>query len=127
MGKLIYFVDDDKMILNLLEYTFSSRDKYKVMSFRKGEDCIAVLDRNPDLIVLDHSFLVDNSKYSTGIEILEDIRELKSETPVIVLTGEQKEEIRQEYVKRGVKMFIRKDSFFIDSLIETIDKVFQTA
>jgi two-component system, OmpR family, response regulator len=127
MGKLIYFVDDDKMILNLLEYTFSSRDEYKVVSFRNGEDCLAVLNEKPDLIVLDHSFFVDNSKYSTGLEILADIRDLKYEVPVIVLTGEQKEEIRLEYVKRGVKMFIRKDSFFIDSLIESIDNVFQLA
>jgi CheY-like chemotaxis protein len=126
MGKLIYFVDDDKMILNLLEYTFSSRDEYKVESFRNGEDCLAVLDRHPDLIVLDHSFLVDNSKYATGLEILNDIRVKEIDVPVIILTGEQKEDIKQEYVKKGVKKFIRKDSFFIDSLIETINKVFQS-
>jgi two-component system, OmpR family, response regulator len=125
MGKLIYFVDDDKMILNLLEYTFSSRDEYKVISFRKGEDCVAVMDKNPDLIVLDHSFLVDNSKYSTGLEILKDIRIQKRDVPVIVLTGEQKEEVKQEYVKNGVQKFINKDSFFIDTLIESIDKVLQ--
>lgn len=126
MGKLIYFVDDDKMILNLLEYTFSSRDEYKVESFRTGEECMAVLDKNPDLIVLDHSFLVDNSKYSNGLEILHDIRTKKNDVPVIVLTGEQNEAIKEQYVQKGVEKFIRKDSFFIDSLIETIDKVFHS-
>jgi CheY-like chemotaxis protein len=126
MGKLIYFVDDDKMILNLLEYTFSNRDDYKVESFRNGEDCLAELDKHPDLIVLDHSFIVDNSKYSTGLEILKDIRAKENDIPVIILTGEQKEEIKLEYVKKGVKKFIRKDSFFIDSLIDSINKVLQS-
>jgi len=54
MSKTIFFVDDDKMILNLLEYTFQSRQDYKVISFQTGEDCLKNLEQEPQLIVLDH-------------------------------------------------------------------------
>lgn len=124
MDKLIYFVDDDKMILNLLEYTFSSRDGYTVQSFRSGEKLLEELDAKPDLIVLDHSFLVENSAYSSGLEILKKIRERHSDVKVIVLSGQNNEKLVNDYKENGVNTFINKDSFFIDSLIESIEKAF---
>lgn len=124
MGKLIYFVDDDKMILNLLEYTFKSRGSYEIRTFRTGEACLAAMDKKPDLVVLDHLFIIENTKFSNGIEILKKIREIDKEVKIIMLSGEQKEEIIKEYLKNGVSKFITKDSFFIDVLIETINDIF---
>ena len=74
MSKLIFFVDDDKMIINLLEYTFQSRQKYKVMSFESGEECIQAMDRKPDLIVLDHQLSGAGEKKMDGIETSKKIR-----------------------------------------------------
>ena len=125
MGKLIFFVDDDKMILNLLFYTFSGRDEYHVETFLKGEDCIAQLQNNPDVIVLDHSFINENSRFQKGLQILQEIRKINSTVPVIVLSGEQDESVIEAYVKSGVTKFIAKDSFFIDSLIETISETME--
>jgi two-component system, NtrC family, response regulator AtoC len=126
MSKLIYFVDDDKMILNLLEYTFSSRDNYSVKTFRTGEDFFNALDQKPDLIVLDHSFILTHtaSKFNNGLEILQKIREKNIDVPVIALSGEHNENIIDQYIANGTTKFILKDSYFIDSLIESIDEVF---
>jgi len=124
MGKLIYFVDDDKMILNLIEYTFKNRGNYDIKTFRTGEDCLAVMNEKPDLVVLDHLFIIENTKFSSGIEILKKIREIDKEVEIIMLSGEQKEEIIKEYLKNGVSKFITKDSFFIDVLIDTINEIF---
>jgi len=123
MGKLIYFVDDDKMILNLLEYTFKNRDNYDVKTFRNGEDCLVAMSDKPALIVLDHFFIVNNTQLSKGIQILKKIREIDSTVPVIMLSGEKSESIINEYAKNGVSKFIIKDSYFIDSLIESIEDV----
>ena len=38
--KLVFFVDDDKMIINLLEYTFKSRQGIEVKTFFSGEECL---------------------------------------------------------------------------------------
>jgi DNA-binding NtrC family response regulator len=124
MGKLIYFVDDDKMILNLLEYTFKNRDNYDVKTFQNGEECLTAMSEKPALIVLDHFFISNNTRLSKGLEILKKIREIDSTVPVIMLSGERSENIIDEYVKNGINKFIIKDSYFIDSLIESIEDVF---
>ena len=55
-SKLVFFVDDDKMILNLLEYTFKSRGGIRVKTFFSGEECLDHMQLKPDLVVVDHMF-----------------------------------------------------------------------
>lgn len=123
MSKLIFFVDDDKMIINLLEYTFQSRQQYEVMSFESGEECIHALHRKPDLVVLDHQLSGLDEKKMNGIETLEKIKDYNRDIPVIVLTGFGTDELYQKFIKKGAESFLTKDDFFIDSLIDTIDAV----
>jgi two-component system, OmpR family, response regulator len=121
-GKLIFFVDDDKLILNLLEYTFKSRDDYEVKSFPSGEECLAALNENPDIIVLDHIFLKNGESLTSGLEILKKLRERGYGLPVIVLSNQQDDNLIPEFLKYGAFRYIQKDSYFIDTLIETIEE-----
>ncbi|HOK50883.1 MAG TPA: response regulator [Bacteroidales bacterium] len=124
MNRLIFFVDDDKMILHLLEYTFSGRDEYTVRSFRRGEDCLAALDQNPDLIILDHTYIGNNSQFTTGLDILREICKKNDTIDIFVLTANESEKLKEEYATLGVKKFITKNEFFIDNLIESIGSNF---
>lgn len=123
MSKLIFFVDDDKMIINLLEYTFQSRQQYDVKSFESGEECLDALDMKPDLIVLDHQLAGVGESKMDGIQTLEKIRGLDAELPVIVLTAHGTEELYAKFLKKGASRFLTKDDYFIDSLIDTIGEV----
>lgn len=123
MSKKIFFVDDDKMIINLLEYTFQSRQQYEVKSFESGEDCLVALDTNPDLIVLDHHLSGKDDAQMDGMQTLKKIREINSEIPVIVLTGKGSDELSQEFLSNGAAGYLTKDDYFIDSLFDTINKV----
>lgn len=123
MNKLIFFVDDDKMIINLLEYTFQSREQYDVKSFNTGEECLKSLDRNPDLIVLDHILAGGEDNSINGMETLEKIKAINKEVPVIILTGHASDELLAEFMDKGASRFLTKDDYFIDSLIETIGEV----
>jgi len=123
MSKLIFFVDDDKMIINLLEYTFQSRHQYDVRSFESGEDCLDSLKLNPDLIVLDHQLAGAGESKMDGIETLEKIKSRNANLPVIVLTAYGSDELYEEFLKKGAERFLTKDDYFIDSLIETIGEV----
>ena len=123
MNKLIFFVDDDKMIINLLEYTFQSREQYDVKSFHSGEDCLVAMNFNPDLIVLDHILEGDSETNLNGMGTLEKIKEINKDIPVIVLTGHGNDELLAEFMEKGAARFLTKDDYFIDSLIETIQEV----
>ena len=125
MNKLIFFVDDDRMIINLLEYTFQSRQQYTVKTFHSGEDCLAAMDQHPDLVVLDHILVGDETASLNGMDTLEKIKEINKDIPVIVLTGYGNDALLAEFMEKGAARFLTKDDYFNDSLIETIGEVLQ--
>jgi len=125
MSKLIYFVDDDKMILNLLEYTINNRQGYEVRTFISGEECLKHLDANPQLIVLDHLFNSQDNKAMNGLEILKNIRSKNKNIPVIILSGKGNDNLAAEYIRNGANQYIPKNDYFVDILMQTIDKLMQ--
>ena len=124
MRKLIFFVDDDKLILNLLEYTINNRKGYEVKAFLSGEECLQNMNLQPDIIVLDHVFNshAPERKMLNGLEILKEIRAKSKDLPVIILTGMGDETIASEYLKGGANDYIPKSNYFIDELTKIMDK-----
>jgi DNA-binding NtrC family response regulator len=122
--KLIYFVDDDKLILNLLEYTFSNREGYEVHSFLTGADCLAHLDKSPKVVVVDHYFSKNDSSNQTGMDVLKTIKETHPEVEVVILSNQNEKELIDEYLKQGAYKFIKKNDYFIDELINTLEQIF---
>jgi DNA-binding NtrC family response regulator len=121
--KLIFIVDDDKVILNLLEYTFKSREGYNVRTFDSGEDCLKNLHLNPDLIVLDHLFYLRGVNGLSGLETLKEIRIKSPDVPVIILSGQEDLALIREFIKNGAIKYIPKADYFIDVLVESVEKV----
>ena len=123
MSRLIFFIDDDKMILNLLEYTFQSRQDYHVVCFQTGEECLNNLHQNPSLIVLDHVLASGEDNRLNGLDTLKEIRKINKIVPVVILTGQGDDTLLSEFMEQGANRYLTKDDFFIDSLIETIQEV----
>lgn len=122
MSRLIFFVDDDKMILNLLEYTFQSRRDYHVICYESGEDCLKNMNQNPSLVVLDHVMTGTGDNRLNGLDTLREIRKEDKDIPVIILTGQGDDALLSEFMESGANRYLTKDDFFIDSLIETIQQ-----
>ena len=123
MSKLIFFIDDDKMILNLLEYTFQSRQDYDVICYQTGEECLENMTQKPSLIVLDHVLAGMGDNTLNGMETLLEIRKVDKDVPVVILTGQGDESLLTKFLEAGASRYLKKDDFFIDSLIETIQQV----
>jgi DNA-binding NarL/FixJ family response regulator len=121
-SKLVFFVDDDKMILNLLEYTFKSRSGIEVKTFFSGEECLENMHLKPDLIVLDHLF-PENQGQLSGMDVLIKLKEMNSKADVIVLSCQEDESLIPEFLKNGARKYIAKDDYFIDELIESIEEI----
>ena len=120
-SKLVFFVDDDKMILNLLEYTFKSRSGIQVKTFFSGEECLENMHLKPDLVVIDHVFPEEKGHLS-GLEIIKKMREVDKDVSIIVLSSQQDKDLIPEFLKVGAKQYISKDDYFIDALIESIEE-----
>ena len=119
----IFFIDDDTVILNLMEFTFQSRHDYEVVCFRTGEECLENLDQNPRLIVLDHILGGAGENNLNGLDTLKEIRKINTDIPVIILTGQGDDTLLTEFMENGANRYLTKDDFFIDSLIETIQQM----
>ena len=123
-NKLIFFVDDDKMMLNLMEYTFKCREGFEVQSFFSGEDCLEHLYLNPSLIVLDYYLGEGESTAMTGLDTLKKINETSHKIPVVILSREKDNALIREFLHFGAIQYVVKDDFFINTLIETIEDYF---
>jgi two-component system, OmpR family, response regulator len=121
--KLIFVVDDDPFINMLVVKRFTS-EGYKLEAFRYGEDCLNALNKNPDLIILDYYFVNNDHKVMNGMEVFDKIKEIQPDTPVIMLSGQEKGEIVLELAKKGINDYIIKDNYLIDNLNIAIDQLF---
>lgn len=125
MDRLIFFVDDDKMMLNLMEYTFKCREGFEVKSYFSGEDCVQNLDLEPELIVLDYYLGSAEEAAMTGLDTLRQINKIKENIPVIILSREKDKDTIAEFKKEGAMRYVVKDDYFIDTLIDTIESHFK--
>lgn len=115
-GKLIFMVDDDKVILNLLEYVFQSKNGYNIKTFFSGEDCLKNMNLNPDLVVLDYILNEKDKTNMNGLETLKKLLEKDKDLPVIILSGQTDDQTGQLMLRSGAKQVLRKDDFFVDRL-----------
>ena len=122
--KLIFIVDDDPFINTLVVKRFSS-EGYQVEAFENGEDCLRELDKKPNLIILDYFFVNDNKELMNGMEVFDRIKEIQPDTPVIMLSGQDKGEIVLELARKGIYDYVIKDNNLIDNLNNAISEHFK--
>jgi two-component system OmpR family response regulator len=121
--KLIFIVDDDRFINNLIVKRFNS-EGYRMEAFSYGEECIGALTRNPDLIILDYYFVNNDHLVMNGMEVFDKIKELRPETPVIILSCQEKGEIVLDLARKGINDYVIKDNNLIDNLNVAIEELF---
>lgn len=126
-NRLIFIVDDDRLIQNLLEYTIIGKEGYDVKAYKSSEECIRNLDQKPDVIVLDHNFYSEDESLMNGLEALVEIRKIDKTVPVIILTNQEDEKLIQEYYDKGATSYIIKNDYFISTVIDRCEQVLQSA
>ena len=122
--KLIFIVDDDPFINTLVVKRFTS-EGYRIEAFENGDDCLKALIKKPDLIILDYFFVSDKKELMNGMEVFDKIKEVRPETPVIMLSGQDKGEIVLELARKGIDDYVIKDNNLIDNLEIAITEHFK--
>ncbi len=78
----ILIIDDDRLIRRVIKDTLI-RTGYDVLEAESGEQGLALVkNEQPDVVITDYQM-----SGITGLEVLSEIRKLKLEIPVILLTG----------------------------------------
>ncbi len=117
--KLIFIVDDDPVVNMLVTRRFI-QEGYILRSFRYGEECLKELDDEPDLVILDYYFISGGNTVMNGMEVYNRIKELKPDTKVIILSGQEKGEIVLDLARKGIDGYVIKDTSLIDNLLVSV-------
>ena len=101
----ILLVDDEPEILETTRWAFEVNN-YEVMTARTGEDALALMQNQEPTVILADFKLPKMS----GAEFLRQVKSVKPEIPVIMITGltHQSEEIEKECEDMGTFTFLRK-------------------
>jgi DNA-binding NtrC family response regulator len=100
----IFIVEDNFVFSYVLENVLKEQENYKITTFASGEECIELLDNNPDVIVLDYNL----DKKLNGLDTFKIIKSKMPETPVIVLSGQDDVQVAADLMKMGAFDYIEK-------------------
>ena len=89
----IFLVDDDAVFLKLMGIEFLQYPTVSVETFATGELCLQNLEHKPDVIILDYYLNGVDKDAMNGIEILDKIKLIDPNVPVIMLSIQDKIEI----------------------------------
>ena len=111
----LFLVDDDAVFLKALEIEFLHHGDFDIETFATGELCIASLSKKPDAIILDFHLDGIVKGAMNGIQTLDKIKEFNMETPVIMLSSQDKIEVAIscmhhkafDYVVKSETAFVR--------------------
>ena len=121
-NKLIFIVDDDPFITNLIVKRFAP-EGFRMEAFDYGEDCLKAMDKKPDLIILDYYFTKPDHKVLNGMEVFDKIKEKDPDVLVIMLSGQERGEIVLELARKGIDDYVIKDNNLIDNLNASIKEL----
>jgi len=121
---LIFLVDDDALFLKSLEIEFSENTKSEIRSFGTGEECLANIYQNPDIIILDYYLNSVNKDAIDGLETLEKIKTANVQIPVIMLSSQDKIEVAVNCMKNQAFDYIVKSETAFLRLQKAITTIF---
>ena len=101
---LIFVVDDDEMYHNLVKTYLKKNHLSHIQTFSSGEECIANLDLNPKIILLDYEMGAMN-----GVKTLRMIKEKDPSIQVIMLSGQDKLEVAVNAFRYGAYDYVVKN------------------
>lgn len=111
----LFLVDDDSLYLKSLEIEFLQHADFTIETFATGEQCLANLSHQPDVIILDYRLSGINKEAMNGIEVLDKIKAFDPDIPVVMLSGQDKIEVAidcmhhkaYDYVVKSETVFLR--------------------
>ena len=108
-SKNIFVVDDDPMMTETMKDYLADNFGHQVSVFPTGEACLAHLDENPDIIILDYYLNSVRKDAADGIEILHFIKVNYPKIRIIMLSSLEKHRTVAQTLEQGAEKFVYKD------------------
>lgn len=122
----LFLVDDDAMYLKLLEIEFLENADFAIETFATGELCVSNLSHNPDLVILDYYLDGIDQTAMNGIETLDKIKAYNQDTPVVMLSSQDKIEVAIDCMLHKASDYVVKSETAFIRLQKAISAIFHT-
>jgi DNA-binding NtrC family response regulator len=122
MTERILVIDDELDMLMLLRMIIEENTTWEVETTNNpSEGLKMVMDNDYNLVIVDLKM-----PGMDGMEVFEELKEMKPDIPVIIITAYGSLEIAEEARNKGVADFITKP-FRKDTILFTMDRVLELA
>ncbi|MEM6806702.1 MAG: ATP-binding protein [Bacteroidota bacterium] len=118
----VFIVDDDPLIRKSLEIKLKQEDHYELSSFSSGEACLAALDENPDLILMDYNM---GNEAMNGMEAMLKIKEVSPSTDVAILSAQDEIPVAIEILNRGAIQYLSKEHVLDFGIERSVEEIFE--
>jgi two-component system OmpR family response regulator len=115
--KKVFVVDDDEMMSMALEDHLTRNTLHEIHCFKTGEDCIKNLRLQPDIIILDYNLNSVEKEAANGMAILEAIKKLNREIPVILFSSQDAYSVALQSINKGATQYVIKDENAFDNIV----------
>jgi DNA-binding NarL/FixJ family response regulator len=121
----IFLVDDDALFLKDLEIEFLEHGDFSIETYATGELCVQHLINNPDIIILDYHLNGIERKAMNGIETLDEIKKFNHDTPVIMLSSQDKIDVAIDCMHHNAFDYVVKSETSFLRLKKAITTIFK--
>jgi len=121
----LFLVDDDALFLKALEIEFLEHANFVIETYATGELCVANLDHNPDVIILDFHLDGIDKEAMNGISTLDMIKKYNPNIPVVMLSSQDKIEVAIECMHHQALDYVVKSETAFIRLQKIITSVFE--
>ena len=121
--KKIFIVDDDEMVTTALEDHLSRNTPHSISTFATGEACLANLEMEPDIIILDYYLNTGSGEAANGMEILQLIKHDYPGIHVIMLSSQDRYGVAIQSIQKGAEQYVIKDENAFDEILKIIREI----
>ncbi len=120
-SKKIFVVDDEPMVVESMKDFLTDNWGHEVTVFPTGEDCIAHLDENPDIIILDYYLNSVKQDAADGMEILQFVKINYPKVRIIMLSALEQHRTVNQTLEHGAETFVFKDHEAFDTIAKLVN------
>jgi DNA-binding NarL/FixJ family response regulator len=118
--RIIFIGDDENMQLQMIKDYLDERFEMKLYQYSTGEEALANMNLNPEIVILDYHLMSVNKSAENGIEILKKMKDACPTAQVIMLSGQDKISVAVECMKHGAYDYVVKS----ESAFMRIENIF---
>lgn len=114
---LIFLIEESLIYKDLIVGYLQSNKYQNIKVFKKGEECMADLHLNPDIIILDYS-----SEGMSGLELMKKVKLTHPAIDFIFLSAQNDVEVAISIMKLGASDYVVKNDKAPTRLVKAIEQ-----